>query len=135
VKNYNILLTKISDIKDESIKALIDEIYSLRKERIEGSVIQFLDISIHTHFQRKESHKKRFDSNEVRATYYLREKIGKMIGTGIYLLMVDLVSYYNKQQLYSENHEHIEDFNKSTVYSLINKVMPDNKKRKKKRML
>lgn len=118
---YNYAHTKIENINDLSLRELFDEIYKLRGIEANGQVVQFL---IHS-FQPFLSEKKaKFDKKELILSYYLQKKIKELQDTEIYKLCIDLARMFKKG--------HIEDFHGVKLYAFLNKVIPDDRKKKKR---
>lgn len=129
------IYTNINEIHDEPLLGLVKEIFALRNEDMKGPIIQFLISSMNTTIHHGERCKKKFDRKEVASTYYLYSKIGELFGTGIYFVFQELIAIDNKRQLSPSQYKALEDYHKTAVYVLLNKFIPDNKKKKPKRKL
>jgi hypothetical protein len=122
MSDYNYAYTKIENIEDRNLRELFDEIQKLRGIKAEGLVIHFL---IHS-FQPFLSEKKaKFDKKELILCYYLQRKIKDLQDTEIYRLCIDLTGMFKKG--------HIEDFHGVKLYAFLNKVIPDDRKKKKRK--
>ena len=117
---YHYLRTNISLIKDNSILTLLREISNLRGEVFRGMVQQFLTQSLHPfdNGQKRRPIKK----SEFSIERLLRTKVKDLKDTEIYKLCLDLVYFSGKG--------HIDDYDGTQVYVLLNKTIPNMSKGK-----
>lgn len=121
--HYHYLRTDISLINDNSILTLLSEISDLRGEILRGMVQQFLTQSLHPfdNNQKRQPIKK----SEFSIEQLLRSKVKDLKDTEIYKLCFDLVYFSGKG--------HIDDYDGTQVYVLLNKTIPNMSKGKKKK--
>ncbi|HEY9165693.1 MAG TPA: hypothetical protein VIS48_05975 [Candidatus Kryptonia bacterium] len=121
--NYHYLNTDVSVVKDEKLLALFGEIEGLRKEKLQGFVLHFLTQSLHPFS--KNQKRTPFKKSEFSTEEYLRKKVKELKESEVYKLCIDLVYFSQKG--------HIDDYDGTQVYVVLNKTIPDMKKGRKQR--
>ncbi len=116
--NYHYIDKNVDRIKDEHLFALLIEIRDLRQEKLEGVIIQFLIESLNpfSNGRKKLSLKKANFFNQP----ILETKIRQWQDTEIYKFCIDLVWFGRLGT--------IENYDKTSIYVLLNKAIPDHQK-------
>lgn len=126
---FSILHSKVEAVKDESLIQLFVELESVRGVWVDGQqVIQLLNQAMYR--PNGEQERRKFERAEVFDKPILAEKIGKLVGHGVYIMCAELVA---KRQREIHKPDHIENHHGERVYIFLNSVFPSEPKRKSKR--
>ena len=131
MQQYHYAHAKLSEITDQDLNALIDEISLLRNTPREGQMIHFLRQSLHSFGKWSPFEKREFRSPEyITGKGYLTRQIGAFVSSDVYQLCLDLLKMPSRIQ-----GEPIEDHHGDTLYVFLNKVLRDQAKKKKRQPL
>lgn len=131
MQQYHYAHAKLSEITDQGLNALIDEVSLLRHTPRKGQMIHFLIQSLYSSGKWSPFKKWEFRSPEyLTGKGYLTRKIGTFVSSDVYQLCLDLLKMPNRIQ-----GESIEDHHGDTLYVFLNKVLRDQAKKKKRQPL